>query len=239
VCPVGFSICPLTGHWTPSALFKVWSSCGLGQGEVTVDPDVCLIVCVAQWWFGVAVLSPGLEVGGIFFAKGESSFPAIPESLCADEDAGEYGVVEWSWRDAGECQIGRTFEHGVVEAENVDAGQAGECLEVVVELAEVLPDAALVLVQDCSRDVRVPVADAACGCCPGEEMPKSVRFLSRLALAADGLSCLSDADVGQVEPELAARCTVEEFCRLRDLVMCGRGVREKPVGFYKNVRHCC
>jgi hypothetical protein len=89
-------------------------------------------------------------------------------------------------------------KHGVVEAENVDAGQAGECLEVVVELAEVLPDAALVLVQDGSRDGRVLGTDATRGCCQGEEMPESLHFFSRLALAADGLSRLADANVGQV-----------------------------------------
>src|SRR5258708_14200139 len=88
--------------------FKVWSSCGLGQSEVTVDPHVCLIVSVAKRWFVVAVSPPGLETG-VCFAKTDSTFPAVPKSLRHDEDAGEYRVVEWLWRDAAEGQVLRTF----------------------------------------------------------------------------------------------------------------------------------
>jgi hypothetical protein len=66
--------------------------------------------------------------------------------LCADENAREDGVVEWFWRDTGERQTGRTLKHRVVEAVDVYAGQAGQCLEVVIEVVEVLLDAVLVLV---------------------------------------------------------------------------------------------
>jgi hypothetical protein len=88
-----------------------------------------------------------LEVG-ICFAKGKASLSAFPESLCADEDASEYGVVEGFWRDARECECRCVVEHRVIEAENIHAREMSESPDVVIKSVQVLLNAALVFIQD-------------------------------------------------------------------------------------------
>src|SRR5579863_3899672 len=105
--------------------------------------------------------------------------------MCGDEDAGEYGMVEGFWRYTGECECRRPVEHLVIEAEDIDAREGGENPEVVVELVEVLLDAAFVLVQYGSRDARVLRGDVPGRRCPGEKPSYGVRFGSWLALGAD------------------------------------------------------
>lgn len=223
-------------HGSSLILFEVWSPYGLCQGEVAVDPDVRLIVRGTQFRLDIAVSSPGLQVG-VRFAERESAFSAFPESLCLDEDAGEYGVVEWFWRNPGECERCCAVEHGVIEAEDIDATEAGENPQIVVEFVEIVLNAAFVLVQDGSRDARVLSGDVACRCSPGEESPYGICFGSWLALRADGLSCFAEADIGEMHREFAALCAIEELCCRRNLMVCRGGVREDPVGFYEDVRH--
>ena len=83
-------------------------------------------------------------------------------------------------------------EHRVIKAEDIDAKEVGERPEVLVEPVEVLLDAALVFVQDSSRDARFPRCDVTCRCSPGEESSYGICFASWLALGADRLSCFSE-----------------------------------------------
>jgi len=177
-----------------------------------------------------------LEVG-ICFAEREPSFSALPESLCGDEDAGEYGVVEGFWGDAGECECCCAGEHRVIKAEDIDAREVGEHPEILVKPVEVLLDAALVFVQDSSRDACFLRFDVTCWCCPGEESSYGICLTSWLAFGADRLSCFSEADVRKVDGEFASVSAFQEFCRRRDLMVCRCGIREEPVGFYENMRH--
>ncbi|MBZ5610690.1 MAG: hypothetical protein LAP38_20700 [Acidobacteriia bacterium] len=193
-----------------------------------------MIVRCAEFWLGVTVSPPGLEVS-VCFAERESPFPAFPESLCRDEDASEYGVVEWFGRDASKGEGCGVAEHRVIEAENIDTREAGECPEAVVEFVEVFLDAALILIQDGPCDARVLACDVACRGCPGKESSDGVGFGSWLALRVDSLPCFTNGDVGKVKQEFAALCSFQEFRCRGDLVVCRCGIREKPVGFYEDV----
>ena len=107
-----------------------------------------------------------------------------------DEDAGKYGVVERVGRDPAECECCCAIEHRVIEAEDMNARKASENPESVVELVEVLLEAALVLVQDvlamlASSGVMLPAGVA-----------RGISFGSWLALRTDSLSCFSEANVG-------------------------------------------
>ena len=138
-------------------------------------------------------------------------------------------MVEGFWRYTGERECRRPVEHGVIKAEDIYVRKGGENLEVVVELVEVVLDAALVLVQDGSRGARVLGDDVACRCCPREESPYGIRFGSWLALRADGLPCFAEADIGKMEREFAALCALKEFCCRRNLMVGRCGVCEEPV----------
>jgi hypothetical protein len=56
-------------------------------------------------------------------------------------------------------------------------------------------------------------------------------------MRAGHASRFSDADIRHMYCELPLAGTVEELCRVGNLVVSGRGVCEEPVGLYEDVRH--
>lgn len=208
-----------------AGLLETFSSLGLRKREVSVHPDVGLIEGIPEWRLGVSILVPGLQVA-IYFTERDCPLSRVPESGCADQNTGKYGLIKGLEFNPGEYQLGRAAKHCIVETEDLEAWQIGECSKSVVEVREVLFDAALVFVQYCPRRRGILAGHVTGRLGPREEVSYGVCLSLGLALRENRLSCLYETDIGHMHRELSQSCAIEQLRRRRDLVVRRSGVRE-------------
>lgn len=105
-------------------------------------------------------------------------------------------MIKWLERNAAKRQLGCAVKHSVVETEDFEARQTGEFSKSVVDVAEVLLDAALVLVQHDPRRRGIRAAHVTGRLSPREESSYGICFLAWLAFRENSLTRLSETDVG-------------------------------------------